>query len=158
MYHSPAPVEPNPNDPYTDGGGPTNLSQRGAVIKNEFHGAGYAESSAQQFQRMGHLSTLQRSSRSADGRPIHIRIDGPGFDAMDTTTGQNTPKLQFSGFFPSSDFFAAMRANQSAVDLLRKYDLDEEDHGLERFTTATRRQNYLVPPRRHRAFPLNLIS
>jgi hypothetical protein len=120
MYHSPAPVPPNPDDPFRDGGGPTNLSQLGAVIRNEFHGAGYAESSAQQFQRMGHLSTLQRSSRTADGRPIHIRIDGPGFDAMDTTTGRFTPKLQFSGFFPSSDFFAAMRANQSAVDLLQK--------------------------------------
>jgi hypothetical protein len=30
----------------------------------------------------------------------------------------------------------------------------EEDNGLERFLTATRRQNFLVPPRRHRAFPL----
>jgi len=27
-------------------------------------------------------------------------------------------------------------------------------NGLERFITATRRQNFLVPPRRHRAFPL----
>jgi len=97
---------------------------------------------------------LQRSSRTADGRPIHIRIDGPGFDAMDTTTRRNTPKLQFSGFFPSADFFATMRANTSAVDLLEKYNLDEEDHGLERFITATRRQNYLIPPRRHRSFPL----
>jgi hypothetical protein len=25
---------------------------------------------------------------------------------------------------------------------------------LERFMTATRRQNFLVPPRRHRAFPM----
>jgi hypothetical protein len=154
MFHSPAPVEQNPDDPFFNGGGPTNLTMRGAMIRNEFHGAGYAEQSAQQFGRMGHLSTLQRSSRTADGRPIHIRIDGPGFDAMDTTTGRNTPKLQFSGFFPSADFFATMRANTSAVDLLQKYNLDEEDHGLERFTTATRRQNYLIPPRRHRAFPL----
>jgi hypothetical protein len=154
MFHSPAPIEQNPNDPFFNGGGPTNLTMRGAMVRNEFKGAGYAEQSAQQFARMGHLSTLQRSSRTADGRPIHIRIDGPGFDAMDTTNGRNTPKLQFSGFFPSADFFSTMRANTSAVDLLLKYNLDEEDHGLERFTTATRRQNYLIPPRRHRAFPL----
>ena len=154
MFHSPAPIEQNPNDPFFNGGGPTNLTMRGAMVRNEFKGAGYAEQSAQQFGRMGHLSTLQRSSRTADGRPIHIRIDGPGFDAMDTTNGRNTPKLQFSGFFPSADFFSTMRANTSAVDLLLKYNLDEEDHGLERFTTATRRQNYLIPPRRHRAFPL----
>ncbi|MFB9608982.1 hypothetical protein ACFFS4_01225 [Kutzneria kofuensis] len=154
MFHSPAPVEQNPNDPFYNGGGPTNLKMLGAVVRNEFHGAGYAEQSARQLQRMGHLSTLQRSGRTADGRPIHQRIDGPGFDAMDTTTGRDTAKLQFSGFFPSADFFATMRSNQSAVDLLEKYDLDEEDHGLERFITATRRQNFLIPPRRHRAFPL----
>jgi hypothetical protein len=29
-----------------------------------------------------------------------------------------------------------------------------DDNGLERFITATRRQNFLVPPRRNRAFPL----
>jgi hypothetical protein len=32
--------------------------------------------------------------------------------------------------------------------------VDPDDNGLERFLTATRRQNFLVPPRRHRAFPL----
>jgi hypothetical protein len=30
---------------------------------------------------------------------------------------------------------------------------DPSDNGLERFITATRRQNFLVPPGRHRAFP-----
>jgi hypothetical protein len=29
----------------------------------------------------------------------------------------------------------------------------ESDNGLERFTTSTRRQNFLIPPRCHRAFP-----
>ena len=73
---------------------------------------------------------------------------------MDTTTGRNTAKLQFSGFFPSSDFFATLRRNQSSIDLLQQFNLDEEDHGLERFITATRRQNFLIPPRRHRGMPL----
>jgi hypothetical protein len=31
---------------------------------------------------------------------------------------------------------------------------DASDDGLERFTQATRRQNFLVPPRRNRSFPL----
>jgi hypothetical protein len=30
----------------------------------------------------------------------------------------------------------------------------DEDDGLERFISATRRQNFLCPPRRHRSFPL----
>jgi hypothetical protein len=32
--------------------------------------------------------------------------------------------------------------------------MDGPGNGPERFITATRRQNFLVPPRRHRAFPL----
>ncbi|MBV9710784.1 MAG: hypothetical protein JO011_07720, partial [Ktedonobacteraceae bacterium] len=32
--------------------------------------------------------------------------------------------------------------------------VDSDDNGLERFLTATRRQNFLVPPRSRRAFPL----
>jgi hypothetical protein len=153
MFESPQQV-PEDADPFTDGGGPRNLSTRGAFLPNVFRGAGYARQSAQQFARMGHISQLHRSGRTADGRPIHLRIDGPGFDAMDTATGRNTPKLQFSGFFPSSDFFATLRASQASVDLLTEFALEEEDHGIERFITATRRQNYLIPPRRHRAFPL----
>jgi hypothetical protein len=154
MFESPSQVVEDPNDPFTDGGGPRNLGTRGAFLRNTFRGAGYARQSAQQFGRMGHLSQLHRTGRAPDGRPIHLRIDGPGFDTMDTTTGRNTAKLQFSGFFPSADFFAALRRSQASVDLLEEFDLEEEDHGLERFITATRRQNYLIPPRRHRAFPL----
>ena len=57
-------------------------------------------------------------------------------------------------FFPTADFFATLRRNQASLDLFDEFNLEEEDHGLERFITATRRQNYLIPPRRHRAFPL----
>jgi hypothetical protein len=153
MFESPQQVTGDA-DPFTDGGGPRNLSTRAAFLPNVFRGAGYAQQSAQQFGRMGHISQLHRSGRTSDGRPVHLRIDGPGFDAMDTTTGRNTPKLQFSGFFPSADFFATLRRNQASLDLFDQFGLEEEDHGLERFITATRRQNYLIPPRRHRAFPL----
>jgi hypothetical protein len=154
MFESPSQVQQNDSDPFRDGGGPRSKGTIGAFLPNTFHGANYARQSAQQFQRMGHLSQLHRTGRTSDGRPIHLRIDGPGFDAMDTTTGRNTPKLQFSGFFPSADFFADLRRSQASVDLLQEFDLEEEDHGLERFITATRRQNFLIPPRRHRAFPL----
>jgi hypothetical protein len=154
MFTIPPEVPPDPNDPFTDGGGPRNKGTRGAFVPNVFRGADAAQRHAVQFGRIGHNDGLHRSGRTADGRPIHLRIDGPGFDAMDTTNGRNTPKLQFSGFFPSADFFANLRRNVGAVDLLEQHDLEEEDHGIERFITATRRQNYLIPPRRHRAFPL----
>jgi hypothetical protein len=102
---------------------------------------------------MGHLPGLQRSSRAADGTPMHIRMDGPGFDSLDVPDGSNQPKLQFTAFMPSAEFFRLMRVNQASLDLCAQFGVDDADNGLERFITATRRQNFLAPPRRHRAFP-----
>ena len=73
-------------------------------------------------------------------RPMHRRVQGPGFDAMDVPGGSHEPKLQFSIFVPMSELCAAGRAREAELDL--------------RCRTVTRRQNFLVPPRRHRAFPL----
>ena len=81
-------------------------------------------------------------------------MDGPGFDALDVPDGSNQPKLQFSIFVPTAHEFARMRRNQTSMDLARRHQVRDDDQGLERFLTATRRQNFLVPPRRNRAFPL----
>ena len=73
-------------DQFTDGGGP-------AFLPNHFVEAAYAESEARgpaQFdgeRHIGHTSALQRTSRAADGSPIHIRADGPGFDSLDVPDG-----------------------------------------------------------------------
>ncbi len=140
-------------DQFTDGGG-------GAFFENIFQGTGDALANAQAVNtfegehRMGHLCALQRSSRAADGTPMHIRNDGPGFDSMDVPDGSVQPKLQFLAFFPSAEFFRVMRVNDASLDLVAANGVEDEDNGLERFTTTTRRQNYLFPPRRHRAFPL----
>jgi hypothetical protein len=81
-------------------------------------------------------------------------MDGPGFDSLDVPNGSKQPKLQFTVFVPTADFFTRMRRNQASLDLVTKHGVASDDNGLERFITATRRQNFLVPPRRHRAFPL----
>jgi hypothetical protein len=47
-----------------------------------------------------------------------------------------------------------MRRSQASLDLAPRYSVPQSNLGLERFLTATRRQNFLVPPRRHRSFPL----
>jgi hypothetical protein len=137
---------------YTNGGGP-------AYLDNVFQGTGDAARNAKAIgtyqgeHRMGHLCALQRSSRAPDGTPLHIRNDGPGFDNMDVPGDSKQPKLQFAVFVPTADFFRVMRVNQASLDLVNKWGVDPSDNGLERFLTATRRQNFLVPPRRHRAFP-----
>ncbi len=161
MFRStPPPSLGHGGDPFSNGGGPS-------FLPNEFKGTGDAATGAQGIgtpeaaHRIGHLTALQRSSRAADGSPLHIRMDGPGFDKMDVPASLprpgrsgNVPKLQFTVFVPTADFFATMRRNQASLDLQQQFDVDEDENGLERFLTATRRQNFLVPPRRHRAFPL----
>ena len=153
MFRSnPIPSVGNSNQ-FNAGGGP-------AYLPNVFQGAGDAAANAQAvntFQgenRMGHLSALQRSSRAADGTPVHARMDGPGLDGLDVPGGSAQPKLQFSIFTPTAEFFRAMRVNQASLDLVHQFGVADEDNGLERFLTATRRQNFLIPPRRNRAFPL----
>jgi hypothetical protein len=140
-------------DQYSDGGGP-------ACIPNTYQGPYDALANADRTRtftgepRSGHLSSLQQSSRAADGTPMHVRADGPGFDAMDIPGRTHQPKLQFAIFVPSAEFFRVMRVNQANLAIVRKYNVEPNDNGLERFLTATRRQNFLVPPRRHRVFPL----
>jgi hypothetical protein len=167
-------------DQFTNGGGP-------AFINNVFQGTNAAARASAGGQnktnvfapgnqtldatftglgRPGHEEALQRSSRAADGTPLHIRNDGPGFDSMDVpafqlfpggqnvAAGSNQFKLQFLIFVPTSEFFRQMRVDAAAQDLQAADNVDPDDNGLERFLTATRRQNFLVPPRRHRAFPL----
>ena len=160
MFRStPPPSTGNAADQFTNGGGPS-------FLDNKFQGTGDALASARGIgtppdpatglpqHRMGHLSTLQRSSRASDGTPIHIRMDGAGFDNMDVPDGSNQPKLQFTVFTPSADFFRTMRTNQASLDIAAQNNVAPSDNGLERFITATRRQNFFLPPRRHRAFPL----
>jgi hypothetical protein len=104
--------------------------------------------------RVGHLSAIQRTSRTTTGTPLHLRMDGPGWDGMDVAGGGDRAKLQFSIFVPTADQFATMRRSQSAQDLVRQHRVDPRKNGIESFIAATRRQNFLVPPRAHRAFPL----
>ena len=55
---------------------------------------------------------------------------------------------------PSAEFFSTLRTHQASLDLQNLFGVSPQENGLERFITATRRQNFLIPPRRHRAFPL----
>jgi hypothetical protein len=166
-------------DQFTNGGGPafinnvfqgTDSAQREARDAAGTFGPNNQTKDAtfQGQNRVGHIDGLQRSSRSAvDGSPLHIRNDGPGFSSMDVPAFQDFPggtnfaagtnqfKLQFLVFVPTAEFFRAMRVNVAAQDLQAQFlGGQDDDNGLERFITATRRQNFLTPPRRHRAFPL----
>jgi hypothetical protein len=159
MHHAPPPNNIRGNtDQFSNGGGP-------AFVADLFLGNDRALRSArgddtdidsetgQRERRMGHVSCLHRV-RTADGKPIHLRMDGPGFDNMDVPGGRSQPKLQFTVFVPTAAFFRDLREKESSFDLAQQFGVEDADNGLERFLTATRRQNFLCPPRRNRAFPL----
>lgn len=147
MFRPDPPPARGDADQFTDGGGP-------AFLQNNFDGPGGAQAGAASEHRIGHLAALQRCSRAADTTPLHIRADGAGFDALDVPDGSQQPKLQFAMFVPTAQLFADMRRAQASLDLAQQFGVDDAHDGIERFITATRRQNFLVPPRRHRAFPL----
>jgi hypothetical protein len=47
-----------------------------------------------------------------------------------------------------------MRLEMDSQDLRARHHLAEDDLGFTNMLTTTHRQNYLLPPRAHRAFPL----
>jgi hypothetical protein len=140
-------------DQFTESGGPVFLPNRFQGRDDAMRNAAGVDTYEAQ-RRLGHLAALQRSSRAPDTTPMHIRADGPGFDSMDVPDGSLQPKLQFAMFVPTADFFATLRRNQASLDLTKRFKVPSAHNGIERFITATRRQNFLVPPRRHRSFPL----
>jgi hypothetical protein len=152
MFRSNPPPSHGFKDQFARGGGPACLDTRfNGILDAQDNARGVNTAGGE--RRMGHLCAVQRASRSADGTAMHIRMDGPGLDGMDVLSG-SAPKLQFTIFVPTAEFFRAMRVSQASLDLAEQYGIKPVDNGIERFITATRRQNFLVPPRRHRAFPL----
>jgi hypothetical protein len=173
------PFPEDANDAFTNGGGQgaptgnTATQQQSAFLPNKFMGANAQASNfdpgslPSKVFRVGHTVGLQRSSRASDGTPLHIRIDGPGLSRLDVPDGSAQPTLEFAVFVPTAEFFRVMRINSASLDFVATSEggtgtsvpsgttgSAAEDDGLERFITATRRQNWLIPPRRHRSFPL----
>jgi hypothetical protein len=148
----PVPRPGNANQ-FLNGGGPTAIPN---IFTNPLKAISEAEgtSTFDGQPHIAHTTALQRSSRAPNRKPMHIRADGPGFDSLDVPDGSSQPKLHFGIFVPTAAFFATMRRNQASPDLAKTYAVPAANVGLERFLTATRRQNFLVPPRRNRAFPL----
>jgi hypothetical protein len=162
-FTSPPINEGNADDQVANFGGPITLP-------NRFNGNDEAERTAQGIgiteidpetgkpaHRIGHEAALHRFGRTSDGRPIHIRFDGTGYDDLDVPAGSDFPKhfkLQFAGAFPTANQFIQMRRGAAAQDLVQRFNVGDQENGFERFITTTRRQMFLMPPRRNRAFPM----
>jgi hypothetical protein len=122
---------------------------------------------------VGHNEMLQQASRLTrditdnygrlrpKGTAVPIRED---FNTIDNpfawpASGQPAAAgLHFAVFVPASRLFHTARlamdgANPDGTPALRNT-IDDAHNGINQYMKATHRQNYLVPPRAHRSFPL----
>lgn len=107
---------------------------------------------AQQQHIVGHNEAVQRSSRTPEGQALQLRVDFNTMDPLDSSVPH--PGVHFLAFTPGSQVFHRSRRAMDATDLTGQYALPATSNGINGFIRATRRQNFLVPPRCHRAFPL----
>lgn len=112
------------------------------------------EIDVQQNQVIGHNETIQRASRSPEGQALQLRADFNTLDPMDSASATPTPGVHFLAFTATSQVFHRSRIAMDGADIVSKYQLAPTANGINAFIRATRRQNFLVPPRRHRSFPL----
>jgi hypothetical protein len=124
------------------------------------------------FGGVGHSATLQTVTRlQADtrdaygvlrprGTAIVQRADFNTLDnpfAVPATNAVPSAGVHFIAFAPTTGLFnRARRAMDGALGDGSKLGIDPRDQaqGLNKFVHATHRQNFVVPPRQHRSFPL----
>jgi len=125
--------------------------------------------------RIGHSASIQATSRLVSdvtgpdgtvypkGAAIPIRadfntLDNPFFFADEPGVIQEAPVagIHFLVFNPSSDDFERNRLAMDGVLPGGSLGISPSDRsqGFNSILTTTHRQNFLVPPRRHRSFPL----
>jgi hypothetical protein len=82
-------------------------------------------------------------------------VENPfGFSTDGAVSAQPRPGVHFVGLGPSAQHFEKMRREMDSQDLKARHGLAEENLGFTKMLTTTHRQNYLLPPRAHRSFPL----
>ena len=130
---------------------------------------------------LGHNATLQLANRLGApltdnygrnwpaGTPLSLRddfntLDNPFYWTsnvdLDQWSNLAAPGLHFVAFTATSQQFHAMRLAMSGVlpdgTNLRQspYNISDASNGINQAVRATHRQNYLIPPRERRSFPL----
>jgi hypothetical protein len=76
------------------------------------------------------------------------------FSLDDTINPRPRAGVHFIGMGPSAQHFELMRKEMDSVDVAEKYKLPDQNVGFTDFLKTTHRQNFCLPPRVHRAFPL----
>jgi hypothetical protein len=124
------------------------------------------------FGLVGHNEQMQFLSRVEDetttaygqrvprGTTFFLRQD---FDTVENPFGywaagpvSPVPRagVHFVGMGPSAQHYELMRREMDSPGLAEEHGLPDENVGFTDFLVNTHRQNYCLPPRAHRSFPL----
>lgn len=117
-------------------------------------------------EQMQFLSRVEEDTTTAYGQTLakgttfFLRQD---FDTVENpfefSTDQPVSALpragvHFIGMGPSAQHFQLMRIEMDSMDLAKKHELPDENVGFTDFLENSHRQNYCLPPRAHRSFPM----
>ncbi len=117
-------------------------------------------------EQMQHLVRVARDTTTiygeklARGTVIFLRQD---FDTIENpfeywsdgpVSPVPRPGVHFVGMAPSAQLFEQVRQEMDSVELQQRHGLPDENVGFTKFLTTTHRQNFLLPPRARRSFPL----
>jgi hypothetical protein len=111
------------------------------------------ESDAREYGRVGHAQKAARANRDADG---NVRLLRRHFESTDDIgSDQKVASLHFPSLQRRITDFEDVRRAMNGTDLTEVTPAIRQrvNNGILEYIFVRRRGNFLVPPRRHRAFP-----
>jgi hypothetical protein len=145
--------------------GPGQLSTLDQVKADALAGVAGHNAMLQQAARLAkdvtdNYGRLRKAGTSVPLREDFNTLDDPFFWAPGGVGPVNKPGMHFVAFLPGHHLFHRARLAMDGVlpdgtDLrVAPYNIAARDNGINGMIRASHRQNYVIPPRRNRSFPL----
>jgi hypothetical protein len=164
MFSPRTPVPTNP-DTVTIPNGPAQVSTMAHVKQDAATGMLGHNALLQQAARLGSTVYDNYGRRRTQGTSVPLRedfntLDDPFFWAPGGVGPVNKPGMHFVAFLPGHHLFHRARLAMDGVMpdgtnfRAPPYSIPDERNGINTRMRASHRQNYVIPPRRNRSFPL----
>jgi hypothetical protein len=155
--HTPVPADPTT---VTVPNGPADVTTKQQLLDDAATGLVGHNAPLQQATRLGADVTDNYGRIRKKGTAVPLREDFNTIDNPFAWPSQGDPRagMHFVAFVPASSKFHAARLSMDGVlpdgTKLSDYGITTANNGINENITASHRQNYLIPPRRNRSFPL----
>jgi hypothetical protein len=165
MFSPRTPIPANPST-VTIPNGPDQVSTMADVMQDAAGGLLGHNALLQQAARLGKDTTdnygrLRRKNTSVPLREDFNTLDDPFFWYRDSSgehlPAANKPGMHFVAFLPGHHLFHRARLAMDGVmpdGTNFRSSIPDENNGINARIRASHRQNYVIPPRSHRSFPL----